>query len=55
MMTLFTGKGFTYVIMALYAARCVSYVAGGHYGRACYWLCALGITISAEFLMTKWP
>lgn len=49
------GPAFTYVILALYAARCLSYAGGGHYGRVCYWLCAFGITLSAEFLITRWP
>lgn len=49
------GPAFTYCIMALYILRCLSYASGEHYGRAAYWLCALGITISAEFLITRWP
>ena len=49
------GKGFTYVILALYAARCVTYAATKHYGPAGYWLCAFGITVSAEFLVRRWP
>jgi hypothetical protein len=42
---LLEGKAFTYVILALYALRCSSYVLGKHYGPAAYWLCAFGITI----------
>ncbi len=49
------GPFFTYTIMALYVLRCVTYAYGSHWGRASYWLCALGITISAEFLMKRWP
>jgi hypothetical protein len=53
--TLLTGKGFTYLILGLYLARCLSYCWGGSYGRALYWLCAIGITVSAEFLIARWP
>jgi len=49
------GRGFTYVILSLYALRCVSYAATKHYGPAAYWLCAFGITISAEFLIRRFP
>lgn len=49
------GKGFTYVILCLYAARCLSYAVTKHYGPAGYWLCAFGITVCAEFLMRRWP
>jgi hypothetical protein len=49
------GPAFTWAILTLYALRCVSYAFGGHWGRAAYWLCAAGITVSAEFLMRRWP
>lgn len=49
------GRGFTYVILGLYTLRCLSYAYGGHWGRAAYWLCAMGITVSAEFLIVRWP
>lgn len=55
MTELLHGKAFTYVILALYAIRCVSYLHGRHYGPAMYWLCALGITVSAEFLVKRFP
>lgn len=49
------GPWFTYAILSLYALRCLSYAAGAHWGRAGYWLCAAGITVSAEFLIRRWP
>lgn len=49
------GKTFTYLIIGLYILRCFSYLYGAHYGRAVYWACAMGITVSAEFLITRWP
>ena len=55
MIRLLTGPGFTYLIISLYALRCVTYAIGGHWGRAAYWVCALGITVSAEFLIKRWP
>jgi hypothetical protein len=55
MRALLDGKAFTYCILTLYALRCLSYAAGGHWGRAGYWICAFGITVSAEFLITRWP
>jgi hypothetical protein len=45
------GKGFTYCILGLYSRRLLSYAATGEWGRAMYWTCALGITISAEWLI----
>lgn len=55
MIAFLSGKAFTYVIMSLYAIRSTTYALGGHYGSACYWLSALFITISAEFLIKKFP
>lgn len=55
MLTLLSGKFFTYLIMSLYAIRCGSYMWTGHYGPGAYWASALCITISAEFLMARWP
>ena len=49
------GRGFTFAILALYSLRCLSYAATKHYGPAAYWLCAFGITVSAEFLIRRWP
>lgn len=49
------GKTFTYIILTLYGLRCVSYASTKHCGPAAYWLCAFGITVSAEFLMRRWP
>lgn len=49
------GRGWTYAILALYTARCITYACGAHWGRVAYWLCAAGITISAEFLVTRFP
>ena len=54
-MTFIMGRGFTWAIITLYSLRCVSYAWGGHWGRAAYWLFALGITVSAEFLIVRWP
>lgn len=47
------GKGFTYTILALYALRAMGYAVGADWPRVVYWLCAMGITVSAEFLITK--
>lgn len=55
MIRFFDGPGFTYAILSLYSLRCVSYALGQHWGRAGYWLCAAGITVSAEFLIRRWP
>lgn len=55
MIELLSGKAFTYVIMSLYGVRSATYAIGGHYGPAAYWLSALFITISAEFLIKRWP
>jgi hypothetical protein len=49
------GKSFTWAILSLYGLRAFSYIFTGHYGPACYWISASMITISAEFLFTKWP
>jgi hypothetical protein len=49
------GKTFTFMILGLYGLRCSSYLATKHYGPASYWLCAFGITVSAEFLMRRFP
>jgi len=49
------GRAFTWAILSLYTLRCGSYALTGHYARALYWLCALGITVSAEFLIARWP
>lgn len=50
-----SGKGFTYLILGLYSARSLSYAAAKSWGPALYWLCALGITVSAEFLIKRYP
>lgn len=50
-----TGPGFTWVILACYGLRLGSHLWGQHWGRASYWFFAIGITISAEFLMRRWP
>ncbi len=55
LLSLLEGRAFTYVILTLYALRCLSYVFTKHYGSASYWLCALGITVSAAFLMRRFP
>lgn len=55
MYELLTGKAFTYVILFMYAMRAGTYMASNHWGPASYWICALGITISAEFLIPRWP
>ena len=47
------GKGFTYAILALYTLRAASYGWSGNWSRLMYWVCALGITVSAEFLVGK--
>ena len=52
---LFLGKGFTYIILSLYGLRAASYAFGHHWGPMSYWVCAFGITVSAEFLITKFP
>lgn len=49
------GRFFTYAILGLYSLRCLSYLYGAHWGRAMYWVCALGITVSAEFLISRYP
>jgi len=45
------GRGFTFAILALYTLRLGSYAIAGDWARAMYWTCALGITVSAEFLI----
>jgi len=55
MVELLLGKGFTYAILALYGLRAGTYIWGGHYGPAMYWVSALCITISAEFLIPRFP
>lgn len=55
MIEFLSGKFFTYIIMSLYAIRSGTYASGGHWGPAGYWLSALFITISAEFLIKRWP
>ncbi len=55
MFELLTGKAFTYVILSLYMLRAATYFIGHNWGPAVYWVCALGITIAAEFLIPKWP
>lgn len=52
---LLDGPAFTYTILSLYALQCVRYSAGGHWGRAMYWLSAAMITVSAEFVTKRWP
>jgi hypothetical protein len=47
------GKGFTYAILGLYALRAGGYAVGGDWARVMYWLCAMGITVSAEFLIDR--
>lgn len=54
-MTWLDGKAFTYAILALYALRCGSYAVTSNWPRALYWLCAIGITVSAEFLIARRP
>jgi len=49
------GRAFTFVILACYALRCASYAWTGHYGPAMYWASAMAITVSAEFLIPRWP
>lgn len=49
------GPAFSLTILSLYAARCVTYLTGGHFGRAAYWLSAFLITLSVEFLIKRWP
>lgn len=46
---------FTYIILGLYSLRCLSYLPGAHWGKAAYWVCAFGITASAEFLIGRYP
>ncbi len=48
-------KVFTYCILTLYALRCGSYFFTKHYGPGSYWLFAFGITVSAEFLIKRFP
>ena len=55
MIDLIHGKAFTYVILCLYAVRALSYLHGRHLGPAAYWVCAFGITVSAEFLIARFP
>ncbi len=55
MLELLHGKAFTFLILFLYFLRAASYVHGGHYGPAAYWVCAFGITVSAEFLIARFP
>jgi hypothetical protein len=42
---------FVYLILFLYACSSVRYLYAGKYGNAMYWVCAIGITIAATFLM----
>lgn len=49
------GPAFSLAILSLYALRCVTYLTGGHLGRAAYWLSAFLITLSVEFLIKRWP
>ncbi len=55
MTSILEGKAFTWAILSLYGLRCLSYATTSHWGRAAYWLCAAGITVSAEFLISRWP
>lgn len=55
MIELIHGKFFTYLILGLYLIRATTYLHGRHFGPASYWLCAMGITISAEFLISRYP
>lgn len=55
MIHLLEGKFFTYAILVLYALRAVGYASGGRWGPMGYWLSAMCITISAEFLISRWP
>lgn len=54
-MKIFEGPLFTYAILSLYTLRCLSYAYGSHWGKMSYWVCAIGITISAEFLIGRFP
>lgn len=49
------GKFFTYAILGLYSLRAIGYASGGHWGPMGYWLSAMCITISAEFLIARFP
>ena len=51
MRAILAGKAFSYAIMSLYLMRAGGYAVGGDWPRVMYWLCALGITVSAEFLI----
>ncbi len=53
--TFLESKAFTYAILSLYGLRCLGYLVTGHYGPAAYWVCAFGITVSAEFLVRAFP
>lgn len=55
LMTFLESRFFTYVILSLYGMRCLSYLVTKHYGPASYWICAFGITVSAEILIKKFP
>ena len=49
-MFLFTDpKLFSYVIMILYAANVARWALNGSWADACYWLSALGITLTVTF------
>lgn len=55
LLQLLSGKFFSYLILSLYALRCGSYLFTKHWGPATYWICAFGITLSAEFFIKRWP
>lgn len=44
---------FPVVIMGLYAVTSIRYAIAGDWGRVMYWMCAMGITFSATFMVGK--
>lgn len=49
------GNLLTYIILVLFALRAITYAWTSSWGYMIYWLCAFGITVSAEFLIVRWP
>lgn len=47
--TLFDPRIFNYIIMTLYAINVARWAVNESWADCCYWLCALGITLTVTF------
>ena len=45
----------TYIILAVYLARCVTYAIGRHWGPMLYWTGAIWLTVVVEFILKRYP